>query len=127
MLAEALAVVRGDDHPGPIEDRARSELVEQSAELLVEVRDAVVVGVADEREIPRRDRSCPSSTSPGSVATRGRSLGLTPKRWIPPAGADRGVGVVIIQEGEERPLRLAAPASQSRNSRLTTAACLRSR
>ena len=56
MLAEALAVVGGDDHPGRFEDRTSTELVEQSAQLFIEVRDAVIVGVAGKRDIPRRDR-----------------------------------------------------------------------
>ena len=53
MFAEALAVVRGDDHPGPLEDRAAIELVDQPAELLVKVRDAVVVRVASEIDLMR--------------------------------------------------------------------------
>ena len=73
MLAEALAVVRGDDHPGPIEDPAAAELVDQPAQLLVEIRDAVVVGVASRmRSAARKARAWPAATSPGSGRSRGR-------------------------------------------------------
>ena len=43
FFAETFAVIRGDDHPGPLENRTAIELVDQPAELLIEVRDAVVV------------------------------------------------------------------------------------
>ena len=43
MLAKALAVVPGDNHPGSIENPSSLQFVDQPAELLVQVRDAVVV------------------------------------------------------------------------------------
>ena len=126
MLAEALAVVGGDDHPGRLQDAPAAQLVDQSAELLVEVRDAIVVGVADERDVlRRRARACPAATSSGS----GRDSAAVARAGSEPVDAQLGelvgiVGVVEIQEGEERPLRLPAGDSQSRNSRLTAAAVL---
>ena len=48
MFAETLAVVRGDDQPRLLEDPASLQLVDQLPELLVEVRDAIVVGVDGE-------------------------------------------------------------------------------
>ena len=88
MLAEALAVVRGDDHPGPLEDAAALELVDQPAQLLIEVRDAVVVGVADEArsaaaESPRLVQRPPVLDQVDSRWSRG----LTPKRWMPVSGS----------------------------------------
>ena len=126
MLAEALAVVRGDDHPGPLENGTAIELVDQPAELLVEIRDAVVVGVAAEIDLVRgRPVLDQAAANPGSRSTRDRSR-------LDPESVDarrrkliRIVGVKVIQEGEERPLRLPPPDSQSRNSRLTTAASFR--
>ena len=50
MFAEALAMVGGDDYPGLFEDTAAVELVDQPAELLVQVRDAIVVAVANPRD-----------------------------------------------------------------------------
>jgi hypothetical protein len=52
MLAEALAVVGGNDHPCRLEDCAPLQLVEQSTQFFIEVRDAVIIGVVDKRDIP---------------------------------------------------------------------------
>ena len=56
MLAETLAVVRGDDQPGLLEDPAPVQLVDQLPELLIEVRDAIVVGVGGECDALGRER-----------------------------------------------------------------------
>ena len=53
MFAEAFAVVGGDDHPGLFEDGAAVELVDEPAELLVQVRDAIIVAVAKRGSGPR--------------------------------------------------------------------------
>ena len=37
FFAEAFAVIRGDDHPGPLENGTAIEFVDQPAELLIEV------------------------------------------------------------------------------------------
>ena len=50
VLAEVLAVVGRDDDQRVLEHAPAVELVEEPAELLVEVGDAVVVGVAGEPE-----------------------------------------------------------------------------
>ena len=49
-LAEELAVVGGHDHQGVIEDALPVQLVEEFAEGIVEIGDAVVVGVPGEFE-----------------------------------------------------------------------------
>ena len=54
LFAEALAVIRGDDDPGPLEDGTTSEFIDQTAELLVEIGDTVIVRVASEMDLLRR-------------------------------------------------------------------------
>ena len=51
VFAEAFPVIGGDDDPGPPEDGAAVQFVDQPAELLVQVRDAVVVGIAGEIDL----------------------------------------------------------------------------
>ena len=64
VLAEAFAVVRRDDQPGSLEDAAAPQLVEQLPELLVEVGDAIVIGVDDERQVGSRPGvPCPGPPS----------------------------------------------------------------
>ena len=46
VLAEVFAVVGGDDHQRVVEQAVLVERIEKHAELFIEVRDAVVVGVA---------------------------------------------------------------------------------
>ena len=46
MVPQRFAVIGKDDHERVIEDAAASQLVEQDAQLIVEVRDAIVVRVA---------------------------------------------------------------------------------
>ena len=48
VLAEVLAVVGGHDHQGVLQQPAALELVEEAAELPVEVGDATLVGVAEQ-------------------------------------------------------------------------------
>ncbi len=52
MLAELLAVVRGDDHQRVPEHPAPIKLVEQRPDLAIEGGDAVVVGVAGQPHVP---------------------------------------------------------------------------
>ena len=88
VLAEALAVVRGDDQPGSLEDAAPVELVEQLAELLVEVGDAIVVGVDAQRQVLRAECRALSRSPQCSISSRWRlSSAATPKRWIRPGGS----------------------------------------
>ena len=49
MLTETLAVVRGDDQPGLLQNPASLQLVDQLPELLIEIRDAVVISVDRKR------------------------------------------------------------------------------
>ena len=51
LFAEALAMIRRDDDPGSLEDGTAIELVDQSPELLIEIRDAIVVAVAAEVDL----------------------------------------------------------------------------
>jgi hypothetical protein len=44
LFTETLAVDRGDNDPGVLQNAARLELIYQPSHLLVEIRDAVVVG-----------------------------------------------------------------------------------
>ena len=53
VFAEALPVIGGDDHPGLLEEGTAIQLVDQEAELLVQVRDAVIVGIAGEIDLGR--------------------------------------------------------------------------
>ena len=54
MLAEALAVVGGNDHPGPLETAPAIEFVDQLTKLLVKIGDAVVVRVTGKERSARR-------------------------------------------------------------------------
>ena len=64
LFTEALAVVRRDDQPGRFKDATALQFVDQPAQLLVQIRDAVVIGVALERDLPRRRAwTCPRSSS----------------------------------------------------------------
>ena len=45
VLAEAFAMVRGDDQPGSLQSPAVFQFVDQLAELLIEIRDAIVISV----------------------------------------------------------------------------------
>ncbi len=47
VLAETFAMVRGDDQPGSLQEPATIQLVNQLPELLIEVGDAIVIGVRD--------------------------------------------------------------------------------
>ena len=49
MLAETFPVVRGDDQPGPVQDTAAPQIVEQLADLFIEVGDAIVVSIDGKR------------------------------------------------------------------------------
>ncbi len=53
FFAETLAVIRGDDHPGTIENGTAIEFVDQLAKLLIEVGDAVIVRVETETDLVR--------------------------------------------------------------------------
>ena len=45
VLTETFAVVRGDDQPCSLQDPAPVKLVDQLPELLIEIRDAIVISV----------------------------------------------------------------------------------
>ena len=45
VLTETFAMVRGDDQPGSLQNPAPVQLVDQLPELLIEVRDAIVISV----------------------------------------------------------------------------------
>ena len=49
VLAETLAMVRGDDQPGSLQNSAAVQLVDQFPDLLIEVRDAIVISVGGKR------------------------------------------------------------------------------
>ena len=109
ILAETLAMIRSDDHPRPPKYGTAFELVDQAAELLVEIRHAIVVRVTTETDLVRR-RIFSASTSANRA-----SISSPATAWIRTESVDahrreliRIVCVVKIQEGEERPLRLPA-------------------
>ena len=110
MLAETFPVVRGDDQPGPVEDVTAVELVDQPAELLVEIRDAVVVGGANEGILAHGEPPLVDSTPVFD------EIHLALGAWTRPEPVDaplrklvRIVGIIVIQEGEKWPLRLPPP------------------
>ena len=49
MFAKAFAVVGNDDQPGVFQNAAPVERVDQFTDLLVEIGNAVVVGIGSER------------------------------------------------------------------------------
>ena len=109
VLAEVLAVVGRDDHQRVRQQAAPVQLVEEPAELLVEVGDAVVVGVAA-RAGSSLGASFVLSESEPPVQDRdvGGRLGLDAEVPVEAAGRDVGVvGVEEVQEREEGPIPLA--------------------
>ena len=54
VLAQVFPVIGGDDHQGIVQSSGPLQVVEEQAELLVEVGDAVIVGVEDELDLSRR-------------------------------------------------------------------------
>ena len=48
VLTEAFTMVRGDDQPGSLQNPTPVQLVDQLAELLIEIRDAIVISVDGE-------------------------------------------------------------------------------
>src|SRR5262249_18663582 len=109
LFAKTLAVIRGDDHPGSLEEGTAIELVDQPAELLIEIGHAVVVGVASEIDLVLRR---PVLAQGQPISEPGR-LSVVPR--LDPETMDALlrylvgiVGVIVIQEREERPLGLTA-------------------
>ena len=87
MLPEAFAVVRGDDHPGPLQEAAAFELVGQLAELFIESGDAVVVRVAGKSDLPRGKLALVQRPPVVDEIISRSVRGLAPKRWMPRAGS----------------------------------------
>src|SRR5262245_47957065 len=110
VLAEALAMVRGDDHPGPLERSEVPQIVEQQADLLIEVGDAAIVGVASEGDLLRPKRALVGAPPvldeiPFSLISR---PGTEPVQML--LGDQVGVvGIEVIQENEERSFGLPPP------------------
>ena len=115
MLAEVLAVVGRHDHQGLLQAAATSQLVEEPAELFVEVGEAVIIGVAHHPELSRRHRALLPDEPLQQDEAIGRTL-RTPAEGTPKiAGRDvRIMGVIEVQEGEERPVArpIVQPAQQ---------------
>lgn len=84
VFTETLAVVRGDDQPGSIEDTSTLEFVEQLPELFIEVGDAIVVSGGDERDLLRRETTPvqipPILDQPALAAGRHDSETVNPPR-----------------------------------------------
>ena len=109
LLAEALAMVRCDDQPRRIEHAAALKLVEQQAQLFVQIRDAVVIGVAGERGLLHGERGLVHRLP--LLDEIDLAVGARPYRETvnaPFLQRVRIVDIVVIHEGEERPLRLPA-------------------
>ena len=45
MIAEVLAVIRGDDHQGIVEHAAPAEFLEEHPQPLIEIRNAIVIDI----------------------------------------------------------------------------------
>ena len=110
VFPEALPMVAGDDHPGSLENRPPFELIEELAQSLVEIGEAIVVCVASEADLPLGrlvflDLNPIAKDGPSSLT---RSDGAEPmnshRRKV-----IRIMSVIEIQEREERPIRLMAP------------------
>ena len=97
----------------------RPQLVEQLPELLVEVGDAIVIGIGGERHVLGASAGLVQvATNAGSSDTLAFIVGSTPNRWTPPRRQLVGsMGVGVVQEREERPRRLRADATASRGTR----------
>src|ERR1700722_9861060 len=54
ILAETLAMIRGDDHPRMFKNGTTLELVNQTTKLLVEIRNAIVVRITTETDLVLR-------------------------------------------------------------------------
>ena len=109
VLAETFAMVRGDDQPGSLQDPAPVQLVDQLAELLIEIRDAIVIGVGGECHALGRDSrlvELPPVLDQEALIVVGR---LDPETMKPSRRQLIGImGVEVVQESEKRPLRLRA-------------------
>ncbi len=106
VLAEAFAVVRHDDHPGTFQVVTAIELVEQPAELLIEICDAVVVQVVNEPQLLGRDSLLverpPVFDQSSLLAVPGpdpEAVHSLPWKLIGP------MGVEVIQKGKKRAIR----------------------
>ena len=108
VLAETFAMVRGDDQPGLLQNPAPVQLVDQLAELLVEVRDAIVISVGGEGHALGRDRrlvELPPVLDQDALIVVGR---LDPETMKPvPAAVDRD----NERRSSSRTRRTAAPAA----------------
>src|SRR5262249_47311365 len=104
VLAEALAMVGGDDQPGLFENSAPVQLVDQLPELLIEIRDAIVISVSDKCHARRRH---------GSLIKLPPMLNQTALvivAWLYPETMKpsrqqliRIMSIEIVQESEKRP------------------------
>ena len=104
VLAELLAVVGRDDHERLIEETAIAERAEEGFELRVERGDAVVVGVAGQREGIRQNGSTDDVLPLGQNVDLGAGPGNAAKAAAFPLGNNvRVMGVKIIEEREKRP------------------------
>ena len=110
VLTEVLAVVRGKNQPGTLEDRLAPELVDQHAQLLIEFGDAVVVGIASKGNLLG---GSPLPDHPDPIFDVGH---LTRVAWPDTKAVNarlrkliRIMSIIVIQEREERPLLLRSP------------------
>ena len=130
VLPQPFAMIGGHDHERLFEHAATLEVVDQFTQPLVQIGQAVVVGIAARAAVP----------APGIAPLVGLrpALGEEPQVGDRSSAPDRGgcetlrreqvgrMGIDIIQEGEEGTPRLPAPRQPSRNSRFTTRASFRS-
>ena len=114
MFAETLAMVRHDDQPGILEDSATAQLVNQLPELLIEIGDAIVIGIGGElHALGREGRlvELPPMLDQDALIIIAR---LDAEPMESPRRQLVGImGIVVVQEREERPLRLQRDARAS--------------
>ena len=114
MIAEPLAVVRGDDHHRVVKQPLAGKFIEQLPELLIEESDAVVVAIACHQKVSCSGRILVDVRVVKKELVVPWVLGADPEAaGISRRGHVRVVGVEIVEEGEEgRSCRLPQPAEK---------------
>jgi hypothetical protein len=100
MLAELLAMIRGQEHDCVIEEMATIQLLDEFTDLVVEVGEGaiVLVHLPVDHRLGKRTEGPAQKSMERAAVVRTRSTITTVPRRRREIGA---VGVIVIQEGEE--------------------------
>ena len=110
VLAETFAMVRGDDQPGLLQNPAPLQLVDQLPDLLIEIRDAIVISVGGKCHALGQDRrlvELPPVLDQGALPF---VVGLVPETMKPSRRQLIGM-MSIVSNSRKR--KTAAPAARA--------------